>query len=250
MSTLDASKIRGLYKDKDSSRKALCYVAQGAQKAERFRDMVDIMRELISLLVDGGKEMTEEERTLLSVGYKNVVGQLRAAHRTVIIDDKAKFSSLAMHYKGRLENELTEFCQTALELFENELQKVCAGSYEARVFQLKLIADYYRYLAEFDTAKEYSVKATKHYEQALALAEQNLEATHPIRLGVALNYSVCHYEVLKDTKQACQLAKTAFNHAIAKLDDLDELLYKDSTLIMQLLRDNLTLWTADTTDHR
>lgn len=43
----------------------------------------------------------------------------------------------------------------------------------------------------------------------------------------------------------CRLAKAAFDDAIAELDTLSEDSYKDSTLIMQLLRDNLTLWTSD-----
>jgi len=65
---------------------------------------------------------------------------------------------------------------------------------------------------------------------------------------LALNYSVCFYEVLKDKQKACDLAKTAFDQAISKLDKLDEASYKDSTLIMQLLRDNLTLWTSDSNE--
>lgn len=44
--------------------------------------------------------------------------------------------------------------------------------------------------------------------------------------------------------RACHLAKQAFDDAIAELDALSEESYRDSTLIMQLLRDNLTLWTS------
>jgi len=247
MTKVDAAKVRATYKDKEEARKALIYIAKGAQNAERFQDMVLLVKELISLLVESGKEITEEERNLLSIGYKNVVGELRAAHRTLLTDD-SKFNDLASHYKTQLEEELTEFCTEALKVFETELPQVCSKTPEGKVFQMKLIADYYRYLAEFSPSKEYINNATKFYKQALDLAEKSLEATHPVRLGVALNYSVCFHEVIKDTKSACQMAKTAFNHAIAKLDDLDELLYQDSTLIMQLLRDNLTLWTADSSD--
>merc|ERR1712233_207661 len=87
-----------------------------------------------------------------------------------------------------------------------------------------------------------------YYKRAFELSQIVLEPTHPIRLGLALNYSVCFYEILKDKKKACQLAKDAFDEAISKLDKLEESDYKDSTLIMQLLRDNLTLWTSTDND--
>merc|ERR1712167_74550 len=83
------------------------------------------------------------------------------------------------------------------------------------------------------------------YKAASEIASTNLSPTHPIRLGLALNFSVFYYEILNMPDRACHLAKQAFDDAIAELDTLDENSYKDATLIMQLLRDNLTLWTAD-----
>ena len=53
------------------------------------------------------------------------------------------------------------------------------------------------------------------------------------------------YEFFGDHKAAIKLAKDTFDAAIEDLDFLTEDDYKDSTLIMQLLRDNLTLWTLD-----
>ena len=73
-----------------------------------------------------------------------------------------------------------------------------------------------------------------------------MASTHPIRLGLALNFSVFYYEIENRPDEACKLAKAAFDNAIAELDSLKEDSYKDSTLIMQLLRDNLTVSVLDT----
>ena len=108
--------------------------------------------------------------------------------------------------------------------------------------------DYHRYLSEFQTddmRKESAEKALESYKQASTVAMAELPPTHPIRLGLALNFSVFYYEILNSPDRACNLAKQAFDDAIAELDTLSEESYKDSTLIMQLLRDNLTLWTSD-----
>merc|ERR1712096_482452 len=83
------------------------------------------------------------------------------------------------------------------------------------------------------------------YDDASKIAATELAVTHPIRLGLALNFSVFHYEVLNNPEEACKMARQAFEDAIAELDSVSEDSYKDSTLIMQLLRDNLTLWTSD-----
>ncbi|KAG5521769.1 hypothetical protein RHGRI_034107 [Rhododendron griersonianum] len=77
-----------------------------------------------------------------------------------------------------------------------------------------------------------------------ASANTDLPSTHPIRLDLALNFSVFYYEIMNSLERACHLAKQAFDEAIAELGMLSEDSYKDNTLIMQLLRENLTLWTS------
>jgi len=122
-----------------------------------------------------------------------------------------------------------------------------AQSHEAKVFYHKMKGDYFRYKAEFtsnDARKEAGQNSLKAYQQALDTAQEHLLPTHPIRLGLALNFSVFYFEILNEPAKACDLAKKAFDEAIARLDDLSEDSYKDSTVIMQLLRDNLTLWTS------
>ena len=91
-------------------------------------------------------------------------------------------------------------------------------------------------------------ESQRAYNDAFDIAKNQMQPTHPIRLGLALNFSVFYYEILNAPDRACHLAKQAFDDAIAELDTLNEDSYKDSTLIMQLLRDNLTLWTSDAPD--
>merc|ERR1711862_165159 len=168
----------------------------------------------------------------------------RAKEKTKGNEDQAKF---AREYCTKVEGELQKICDTILGLLDqNLIPKASTG--ESKVFYQKMMADYYRYIAEFSdgAAKaDAAEKARSAYEEASKVAEKDLAVTHPIRLGLALNYSVFQYEVLSKPEDACKMARTAFEDAIAELDNVQEDSYKDSTLIMQLLRDNLTLWTSD-----
>ena len=108
--------------------------------------------------------------------------------------------------------------------------------------------DYLRYKAEIavdDMKGSDCDKAEDAYLNAAKKAKVELKTTNPIRLGLYLNFSVFYYELRNDSVKACELAKEAFDSAISELDTLSDDKYKDSTLIMQLLRDNLTLWTSD-----
>merc|ERR1711981_1191831 len=184
----------------------------------------------------------------------NAVGSRRAAWRIITSvkeketskgnDEQAKY---AEEYCGKVEAELQKICDTILGLLDNNLISK-ASSGESKVFYQKMKADYYRYIAEFTDGDKKTTAANNAklaYEEAQKVAEKDLAVTHPIRLGLALNFSVFQYEVLSNPDEACKMARTAFEDAIAELDNVAEDSYKDSTLIMQLLRDNLTLWTSD-----
>ncbi|KAG6786332.1 hypothetical protein POTOM_007932 [Populus tomentosa] len=137
-----------------------------------------------------------------------------------------------------------------LRLLDSNLIPSATAS-ESKVFYLKMKGDYHRYLAEFKAGDERNAAAGDtmlSYKAAQDIASSDLAPTHPIRLGLALNFSVFYYEILNQSDKACSMAKQAFEEAIAELDTLGEESYKDSTLIMQLLRDNLTLWTSDVQD--
>lgn len=241
-------------------RDAIVFMAQAAETAERYEDMSRYMRKLVQWTDGATKQtLTVEERNLLSVAYKNVIGSRRASWRTLTSyadEHEGKFDSLISQALNQVGQELKSICTDILDLLESILipnvQNSAAAQdpsvEESKVFFLKMAGDYYRYLAECVTDQGHDKKASDYYGDAYTVAQQTLPTTHPVRLGLALNYSVCFYEILKNKVDACALAKNAFDAAIQELDKLPEEQYKDSTLIMQLLRDNLTLWTSSDVD--
>ena len=162
------------------------------------------------------------------------------------IEGNEKKQKIAKEYREKVEKELRDVCHDVLGLLDKFLIAKASNA-ESKVFYLKMKGDYYRYLAEVAGADKAAVvgESEKAYQAALDIAKEQMQPTHPIRLGLALNFSVFFYEITNSPEKACQLAKQAFDDAIAELDTLNEDSYKDSTLIMQLLRDNLTLWTSD-----
>jgi 14-3-3 protein epsilon len=228
----------------------LLTLARIAETAERYEDMCEYTSELVKQKCGAGKFLSVEERNLLSVAFKNVVGAKRASWRTLNGEADEVDEALLDKYKKFVEDELEAKCKEILDLLEKHLlPSVKEQKNEGEVFYLKMCADYYRYLAEFVQGNEdYPTSAETNYKKAMEVAQSALPETHPTRLGLALNFSVCYYEILKKPNLACDLAKKAFDDAIQSLDNLDDTNYKDSTLIMQLLRDNLTLWTSEAND--
>lgn len=231
-----------------ASREDSVYLAKLAEQAERYEEMVENMKAVAS----SGQELSVEERNLLSVAYKNVIGARRASWRIVSsIEQKEEAKgnesqvALIRDYRAKIEAELSKICEDILSVLSDHLI-TSAQTGESKVFYYKMKGDYHRYLAEFAIAekrKEAADLSLEAYKAASDVAVTELPPTHPIRLGLALNFSVFYYEILNFPDRACHLAKQAFDDAVADLETLSEDSYKDSTLIMQLLRDNLTLWT-------
>nr|BAG56989.1 unnamed protein product [Homo sapiens] len=196
-------------------REQLVQKARLAEQAERYDDMAAAMKNVTEL----NEPLSNEERNLLSVAYKNVVGARRSSWRVI--------SSIEQKTSADGNEKKIEMVRAYREKIEKELEaEVATGEKRATVVE----------------------SSEKAYSEAHEISKEHMQPTHPIRLGLALNYSVFYYEIQNAPEQACHLAKTAFDDAIAELDTLNEDSYKDSTLIMQLLRDNLTLWTSDQQD--
>ncbi|KAM0720162.1 hypothetical protein Q7P37_004298 [Cladosporium fusiforme] len=201
------------------------YLAKLAEQAERYEEMVENMKAVAS----ADQELSVEERNLLSVAYKNVIGA----------------RLLIKEYRQKIEAELGKICEDILEVLEKHLIP-SAQSGESKVFYHKMVTTTATSPSSPWPTSARPPPTSPSRLTSLPPRSPPLSSppTHPIRLGLALNFSVFYYEILNSPDKACQMAKTSFDEAIAELDTLSEESYKDSTLIMQLLRDNLTLWTS------
>ncbi|KAL4432754.1 hypothetical protein ABPG74_011575 [Tetrahymena malaccensis] len=95
---------------------------------------------------------------------------------------------------------------------------------------------------EFKEFEEVNEEALFAYSEAEKLAKSELALSNPLRLALYLNMSVYFFEIQDKVKQAIQIANEAFQGAINNIESENEENYRDCTLIMQLLRDNITYW--------
>lgn len=229
-------------------------LAKMAEQAERYEEMVEYMNEIIKMGLKGD-ELEQDERNLISVGYKNMMSNRRTAWRVAQSKEEGRESdgppdaqSMVGKYKDTIGKEVDEIIEKVMR----EVVKVytsgptAATKAEYLVFFHKMEGDYYRYGAEKSEGaqrEEYKNKSKAAYVKARECGESNnLAPTNPIFLGLGLNQSVFYYEICQEHKEAKELAKQFFEQALDELDKLPEEQYKDATLIMQLLKENLTLW--------
>jgi len=160
--------------------------------------------------------------------------------------ETSTFLPYIQEYKKRVEDELTKMCNNVITVVDTHLLKKAEDN-EAKVFYLKMKGDYNRYIAEYasgDLKTKVCDSALTSYKEATEAAKA-LSTIHPITLGLALNFSVFHYEAMSDHETACKIAKTTLENANKELpqnvDEEDEQ-YRDAMSIINLLKDNLEMW--------
>jgi hypothetical protein len=151
------------------------------------------------------------------------------------------------HFQEYLKSIETKLFAVCAELEEtiNETLLPSTGENQGKVFFRKMLADYSRYLSEIldgQERKERAEKALMSYKLAATLADSVLSPVDPVRLGLSLNFSVFYWEILGFKDRARQVAKAAFDDAMAELESQVERDYHESTLILELIRENLDLW--------
>ncbi|KAL3082103.1 hypothetical protein niasHS_005291 [Heterodera schachtii] len=219
--------------------------AKLAEQSERYDEMAKEMKQVAEISV----QLTEEERTLLAVAYRRAISTRRSAWRVIeshlkksTITDKQK--QVVKELQKKVESEAEEKGREILTLLDNQLIPKSADP-EAKVFYMRMKGDFHRYLAEIKpTETEDLRKAQKAYQEAYSIAQEKLRPSHPIRLGVALNFSVFYEELLKSTEEARRIAQKAYDDANAVIltDSSGNEMLMEALAIIEKLQDNLAEW--------
>ena len=231
------------------TREEYVYLAKLYERAERFDDMVKFINKFVEL----DPNLSYKERNILGAGYKNVISNKRASWRLLNSMEKKeeKKNTPQLTYlkevKSNIENEMIKICTEIQKVIDTYLLPNAKDS-ETKVFFLKLKGDYYRYHSEFALGHDFDTatnQAEKAYKEAYEIANKDIPISNSTRLGLALNYSVFYYEIKNLKDEACSIAKNAFDEAMKVLDELEKVKAKDTLLIIQLLKENLILWSNE-----
>ncbi|KAJ7591095.1 14-3-3 domain-containing protein, partial [Mycena floridula] len=199
--------------------------------------------------------LTIDEQNLVSVAYKNRTNTLRSSWRVVqtLFEMESSRSApagrlaLLRSQREKIERELDDVCNDSVRLLEDHLLAVAQARslLPQDVTGFSRRGDCYRYLAE----EKYAEESLQAYKLAYRKATNFLDPLHPTKLGLALNFAVFFHDVRKSPERACHLAKSAFDDAIAALSDTEASSVRDSLMILQLLRDDLILWSNEMTQN-
>ncbi|KAF8557816.1 14-3-3 protein [Imleria badia] len=196
------------------------FLAKLAEEAKRWEDVVYYMRN-ISI---SDRELTPEERNLFSVGYKNLIGAYHVSWRLISAVEQEEGSkgsianvpvALVKHCRLKLEGKIASICEDVLDILHKHLiPSATSESWESNIFygQMQFGVD--------NKHKESITKSLEAYNEASNAASAKLQATHPIRLHLALTFSMFYYEVLERHNEAVHLAQQALDDAHARLDEL------------------------------
>ena len=231
------------------TREELIFLSKLYTKAELYKEVINFIKEFIKL----NPKLEKEECDIISTGFKNMISEKRSSWFTLQSmerkEKKKKKNTIReiKEIKNHIENEIRETCKELQDLVDKELLPKNEED-EVLVFLYKLKADYFRYICEFAEGNELLdnlIKAEEFYKKAYEIADKKLPIINCNRVSVALNYAIFLYETKKDKKNGFDIAQNTFKESMKFIEDLEKPKYRDTLLIIQLLKDNIIFWNSE-----
>ena len=236
-------------KKKEIQREDYIFLSKLYTKAELYKEVINYIKEFIKL----NPKLDKEECDILSTGFKNMISDKRASWLTLnSMERKEKKKKVntakeVKEVKNHVENEIREACRDLQDLIDKYLLPNNEEN-EILVFLYKLKADYFRYICEFAEGKEYEDnlnQAEQFYKKAYEISEKKLPVINCNRVSVALNYAIFLYEIKKDKKYGFDIAQKTFKESMKFSDNLEKPKYRDTLLIIHLLKENIIFWNSE-----
>ena len=236
-------------KKKKYTRDVYIYLSKLYSKAELYEEAVNFIKEFVQM----DPKLNKEECDIISTVFKNMIADKRQSWATLHSmerrEKKKKINTLKeiREIKNHVENEIRESCHE-LQAFIDKYILPNIKENENLVFFYKLKADYNRYICEFVEGKEYEnnlIKAEEFYKKAYDISEKQLPIINCNRISVVLNYSIFLYEIKKDKKTGFDIAQKTFKDCMKFYDDLEKPSFRDTLLILQLLKENIIFWNSE-----
>ena len=240
------------YDKKKYSREEYIYLSKLYSKAEEYKKVLEFIEEFIKL----NPKLDKEECDIVSTGFKNMISDKRSSWFTLNSmerkEKKKKKNTVKeiKEIKSHIENELRETCNKLQEIIDKYLLPNNEED-DTIVFLLKLKADYFRYICEFAEGKEFEYnlnKAEEYYKKAFEISEKKLPIINCNRVSIGLNYAIFLYEVKKDRMAGFDVAQNIFKESMKFIDDLEKSKFRDTLLIIQLLKENIIFWNSEMGD--
>ena len=234
---------------KKYSREEYIYLSKLYTKAEEYKKVLEFIEEFIKL----NPKLDKEECDIVSTGFKNMISDKRSSWFTLNSmerkEKKKKKNTVKeiKEIKSHIENELRETCNKLQEIIDKYLLPNNEED-DTIVFLLKLKADYFRYICEFAEGKEFEYnlnKAEEYYKKAFEISEKKLPIINCNRVSIGLNYAIFLYEVKKDRMAGFDVAQNIFKESMKFIDDLEKSKFRDTLLIIQLLKENIIFWNSE-----
>ena len=229
----------------------LIFQAILANNAERISDMNSFLKnalKVVSNVMQTDPDLEEEDCDLLQILIKKLIIPKRIGWRKIVgmnlqyLIKNSDYTEVVTGFKNQMRKEITDECLEIIRVLNK-----CIDSKQSIPTTLpllwKLRGDLYRYMYEVEDhemskePKKYAEEALKSYIEAVN-ASKDPKDMYSIWLGLILNFSVFYYEILHCPEKACELAKKALS------DTADYPRTKEITTIIQLLRDHMSIWSA------
>jgi len=220
--------------------------------AEMYEEMKGEMLSVLDFCIKEGIEMTPELRAQVGNVYKKLMSKKRGSWRSIqyerakITQENSEVLENLIKFSDEISTQIKNISEEFISLIDGKISEVKGAKdvKENQAFFLKAKGDYLRYQTEVlqeQEKKEIVKEIQRFYEEAEIICNE-LEQTNPVRLGLYLNLSIFYYETMREYRKGIEIAQKTFDDGIKQIVSIEAEEYKDITLILQLVRDNLNLW--------